>query len=92
MWAFIDRLLGRPHELPRLTVEPDPRGVPGTRVYHEMFVGSASTNEGVEWMVRVYGPTGLVDEKRGFGETDRAARVAAIAWAEQVKKSARGEV
>lgn len=71
---------------------PDPRGAPGTRVYHEYFVGEqrASDNR-FPWLCRVYAQNGAVTEQRGDADTREAARNAALSFAALTKRALRGD-
>lgn len=74
----------------RIDARRDPRGAPGTRVYHEYFVGDAPHEDGWRWMCRVYAQNGAPTEHEGVEDTrDKACR-AAIAWAERTKDGLRG--
>ena len=102
---WLDRLLGRTaappapsaevRQLPRkaadrLSAPPDPKGAPGTRIYHEYFADREPINGAHHWHARVYTPGGGVHESRGSASSHRAACQAAIAWADGMKKSLRG--
>lgn len=73
-----------------ISVSPDPRGAPGTRVYHEYFVDPEPTDGRWRWHCRVYGADGKPIETTGSEETEHAARAAAVVWAEATKATMRG--
>ena len=88
--SFFDFFKRTPEPAPvRIAAKPDPKGKPGTRVYHELFIGD-EVNGRCEWSARVYGPDGLVDVAQGSAGSRAAARNAAIVWAEQAKATIRG--
>ncbi len=67
----------------KLKAKPDEKGPPGTRVYHEFFVGAEATPMGFEWLGRVYGDG--VHQQSGFAKSRAGARSAALAWCERTK-------
>lgn len=69
---------------------PDAKGAPGTRIYHEYFVGDAPVNGRYVWLCRVYAAGGQVHEMTGSEEANVDACQSAITWAESVKKQLRG--
>lgn len=76
---------GRPH------AAPDPRGAPGTRVYHEYFVTQCVDGVRYEWHCRVYSQNAEVTEHRGIADTEQAARSTALWFAARTKLALRGE-
>lgn len=77
----------------RLYAAPDPKGEPGTRVYHEYFVTPEPDESGMwPWSCRVYGPGGRVLKNDGKGKTRDRACQAAIAWADDIKARVRKEL
>lgn len=86
----------------RLKAQPDPKSLPGTRVYHEYFVAADPDAQGnYPWMARVYAHTPtpsrgagtaesyLVDQSQGLERSRDAARKVALAWAEKRKTEVR---
>lgn len=69
----------------------DPRGAPGTRVYHEYLVGDESAEGKFPWLCRVYAQNGALNEKRGEAETYDAAKNAALSYAALTKRALRGD-
>lgn len=94
MLKAIQRLfgVGQPAPVPPAAVipEPDVRGAPGTRVYHEYFVDDEPREDGWHWMCRVYAANGAATQQRGVAETKQLARNAAITWAAVTKAGLRG--
>jgi hypothetical protein len=92
MLKAITRLFGSAPAAPAVIVpEPDPRGAPGTRVYHEFFVEDAPRADGWHWLCRVYAANGAATEHGGVAESQLLARNAAITWAAKTKAGLRGE-
>lgn len=74
----------------KLSAKPDPKGAPGTRIYHEYGVSEAPVNGKYGWTCRVYAANGEAHNMTGWAETDRQARIDAINWAESHKATLRG--
>ena len=75
---------------PGIVATPDPRGAPGTRIYHEYFVEAEPVDGRFPWRARAYAANGQPMESSGSEETEHAARAAAVAWAEATKTTMRG--
>lgn len=74
----------------RLDARADPRGKPGTRVYHEYFLEDEPRPKGWYWICRVYAQNGAATEREGFADSRFAAGRAAIEWADETKAGLRG--
>jgi hypothetical protein len=74
----------------KLSAKPDPKGPPGTRIYHEYIAADEPGKDGrFNWEARVYDKNGGMIVQKGQGNTRRAACEQAIAWAEKTKDSLR---
>jgi hypothetical protein len=74
----------------RLYAKPDPKGPPGTRIYHEYVAADEPDPDGrFNWEARVYDKNGGMILQKGQGKTRRNACEQAIAWAEKTKDSLR---
>lgn len=89
-WFKRSPKVGAPAAAP--SAKPDAKVAPGTRVYHEYFVDDQPVNGRHVWLCRVYSAGGQVHEMTGSEETNHGACQSAIAWAETVKATLRGEV
>lgn len=77
----------------RLYAPPDPKGLPGSRVYHEYFVTETADESGQwPWSCRVYAPGGRILKNDGKAKTRERACQAAIAWANEMKTTVRKEM
>jgi hypothetical protein len=65
-------------------------GPPGTRIYHEYFVGEPRHDGKFPWNCRVYAPDGTITEIPGVADTRQAADDAAGEWAASTKATIRG--
>ena len=71
-------------------IAPDPRGAPGTRIYHEYFLGDRPLPNGQwGWLARVYSANSEVTEQSGSEATQDSAREAALNWAVSAKEKMR---
>jgi hypothetical protein len=74
----------------KLYAKPDPKGPPGTRIYHEYIAADEPGPDGrFNWEARVYDKNGGMILQKGQGKTRRNACEQAIAWAEKTKDSLR---
>ncbi len=76
---------------PAIEAAPDPRGAPGTRVYHEYFVFEPGADGRCGWLCRVYAQNGAVNEKTGDAVDAEAAKNAALTYAALTKRALRGD-
>ena len=94
--ATLQRIFGQapedPTPEPAVEAAPDPRGAPGTRVYHEYLVEQRAMDLRFSWMCRVYAQNGACTEQEGVADTADAAKNAALSFAAVTKKALRGEV
>lgn len=89
--GWLDRFTkGETSAQPAIAATPDPRGAPGTRIYHEYFVEAEPIDGRFPWRARVYAADGQPREMSGSEESEHAARAAAVAWAEATKTTMRG--
>ncbi len=93
--SVMNKLFGSaPEKVPAepVVMAPDPRGAPGTRVYHEYFVGEQRDIDHLfPWLCRVYAQNGAVNEKTGLADTREAASNAALSFAAITKRALRGD-
>ena len=76
---------------PFVAAEPDKRGAPGTRVYHEYFIDLEPRPDGFHWLCRVYAQNGAVTERAGVAVNQSLAKDEALTWANRAKAGLRGE-
>lgn len=91
MFEKIKAAFSKPKPAVKLDAKPDPRGAPGTRVYHEYFLEDEPRPQGWHWHCRVYAQNGAVTEREGHEPSRLDAGRAAIAWAEATKAGLRGD-
>ena len=91
--GWLDSFKAKLADIPagKLACPPDPKALPGQKVYHEYFIGENAISGRATWHVRVYAG-GVSHEMTGSAETDRQARIDAMTWATEKKTQLRGDV